>query len=80
MNKTVVITEEEYEEYKKLRRRNMQVKDNFFELKKKILNLIILSDAINDPGNSQEDLLSIMVDTVFDAGKALDNMEKIVKQ
>lgn len=79
MNKTVVITEEEYEEYKKLRRRNMQVKDNFFELKKKILNLIILSDAINDPGNSQEDLLSIMVDTVFDAGKALDNMEKIVK-
>lgn len=79
MNKTVVITEEEYEEYKKLRRRNMQVKDNFFELKKKILNLIILSDAINDPGNSQEDLLSIIVDTVFDAGKALDNMEKIVK-
>lgn len=76
--KTVTITEEEYVEYKKLRKSHMYISDIFIEIKKKLLGLELLASAINNPDNPQELLLSLMVDSAFDSSKLIDKMGKYI--
>lgn len=75
----VEITENEYEEYLRLRKSYCRIKDSFFDLKKKILNVRILNQAIIDSDNSQDDVLDVMVDAIYEAGKSFDVMADIIK-
>lgn len=68
----VEVTADEYEEYLRLRKVYRCIKDNFFDLKKKIVNLRVLNEALIDNAVSQDDLLDVLVDVINETGKSFD--------
>ncbi len=80
MKNIIEVSPEEFAEYLRLRKISCQVKDTMFDLKKRVLNLQILNEAIIDPKNSTEDLLDLMVDAIYDTVLSFENLSAIVKQ
>ncbi len=69
-----IITEEEYDEYKRL----CSFKDRFYDLKQSVHSLKKITSAVTDPDNLQGDLFEVISDAVYEAGIAVDSMEEII--
>lgn len=80
MESNIEVSPEEFAEYLRLKKISCQVKDIMFDVKKRVLNLQILNDAIIDPKNSTEDLLDLMVDAIYDTVLSFENLSAVVKQ
>lgn len=77
---TIEVSPEEFAEYLKLKKISRQVKDTMFDVKKRVLNLKILNDALIDLEDPEEEILDLMVDVIYDAVLSFDNLSVIVKQ
>ncbi len=61
MSKQIMITEEEYNEYKNLRHFWCQTSDKFMALKEHIIEMMIVANSEDMPGVTQDDLLYILL-------------------
>ena len=61
MSKQIMITEEEYKEYKNLRHFWYQTSDKFMALKEHIIEMMIVANSEDMPGVTQDDLLYILL-------------------
>ena len=78
MSKQVVITEEEYEEYKKLRHFWSQTSSKFMELKEYIIEIMIVANAGDLPGVTRDDILYILLSLANEANECSAEYESFL--
>ena len=66
MQKKVTITQEEYAEYRKLRKYRRMVTDKYIEQKKDICQLKILTEALFSSVVNQNDIVDLIFRNIFD--------------
>ncbi len=79
MNKTIVITEKEYNEYLQLRNFRIEITDEFCNLKKQFKKLKILTESgMHLKLGERDEMFDIIIDSIYDTKKEAEKAEKII--
>ena len=79
MQKKVTITQEEYAEYKKLRKYRRMVTDKYIEQKKDICQLKILTEALFSSVVNQNDIVDLIFNNVYDLYNIAIEFDDLIK-
>ena len=79
MQKKVTITQEEYAEYRKLRKYRRMVTDKYIEQKKDICQLKILTEALFSSVVNQYDIVDLIFNNVYDLYNIAIEFDDLIK-
>ena len=79
MQKKVTITQEEYAEYRKLRKYRRMVTDKYIEQKKDICKLKILTEALFSSVVNQNDIVDLIFNNVYDLYNIAIEFDDLIK-